>query len=201
MKIKLMISVTILLLLTACSPFAPVSTPDVNTYQLQTYSHKQLSAYPHRSILLVATPTTHATYQTTAMLYTEGDHQIQKFAKNRWIASPAQMLLPLIVTSLRNTNYFKAVVAPPIASKTDYQLTTQILEFQQYFTETNSYFKMTLLESLINTRTSRVIAQRRFSASVTAMQNNPEAGVIAANEATAQILNRLVSWVVSVSKY
>jgi len=184
------------LLLTAC--FGPAAAPQMTTYQLQDVSQQKITNRSGCATLLVMMPSTNANYQSKNMFYSLDQYQTQPFAKHQWAASPPQMLLPLLMTSLTNSNYFHAVVTTPFAGKADYQLTTQLTQFQQYFSDDSdaSYFKMRLFAVLINNKTHRVIAERRFDATVTAPERSPYGGVIAANQATASILQQLTVWTV-----
>lgn len=183
-------------LLTGC--FGPVAAPTITTYQLQDSAHPTLARQPGRTTLLVTMPTTNSTYQSKNMLYTLDRYQTQPFVKHQWIAPPTQMLFPLLINSLRSTNYFHAVIPAASSGKANYLLTTQLSQFQQYFfsdTE-NSYFKMSLLAILTNNKTHKIIAEKRFDATVNASERTPYGGVIAANQATASVLNQLARWTV-----
>jgi len=47
---------------------------------------------------------------------------------------------------------------------------------------------------IVNTKNSKVVATKRFKSSVKANQNNPYGGVVAANQATKEILNQLIDF-------
>lgn len=181
-------------LLSACSFLGPISTPPVTTYRLQAINQQQVTRSSSRSTLLVLRPTASAGYQTNAMVYSTEHYLTETFAKNQWVSPPAQMLMPLIVTSLQNTHYFHAVVSPPFPGLADLDLNTQLLEFQQNFLDNESEFKMVLQAELINNTNNRVIAERQFTAVVAAPENNPYGGVIAANRATEIIMQQLARW-------
>ena len=186
--------VLLFFLLTAC--FGPLPAPDISTYRIEAVSHQRVQATPSHLTLLVATPAVNSDYQTRNMVYSTEPYQSRFFAKSQWIAPPAQMLLPLLVTSLQNTRHFHAVVAPPFPGLAEVSLDTRLLEFRQEFFNDRSQFKMVLLAVLIKTSTSHVIVERRFSATVAASENNPYGGVVAANQATQQILQQLSRWCV-----
>src|SRR4029077_11573392 len=113
------------------------------------------------------------------------------FAKHQWIAPPALLLQPLIVQSLRDTGYFRAVIASPQVALTDWRLDTQLFTLRQDFFPSNSQICLILQAQVVNARTNKVIAQRQFVAIVNAPQRTPEGGVTAANEATQQVLQQL----------
>lgn len=184
------------LLIPAC--LGPVKTPTIAKYTLTAYSNPKTVTRPRHSTLLVTTPIASPDYQSKQMLYTEGNlYQLRAFAKNQWIAPPALLLEPLIVQSLRDTGYFRAVIASPHVALTDWRLDTQLLTLRQDFFPASSQICLILQAQIVNSRTSKVIAQRRFVAIVNAPQRSPEGGVTAANQATQQVLQQLASFVVN----
>lgn len=180
------------ILMTACGP---VSTAPVSSY---TIAQLQIARAPIRSqtslSLLVSNPIASPGYQTAAMVYMMTPYELKSFANNRWVAPPAQMLLPVFVQALRNTGYFYAVVSPPFAGLTDYHLDTQILKLQQEFLLPTSMVRLSVQASLVNSRTSHVVASRLFEVSVSAQTNNPYGGVLAANEAAAILSARIAKF-------
>ncbi len=197
--LRLIITVVIGLsfsLLSACSILSPVATPQMITYRLQAVNQQHAGRAPSRLTLLVLRPTASPGYHTNAMIYSTDHYLSETFAKNQWVAPPAQMLLPLIVTSLQNTHYFHAVVAPPFPGLADLDLNIQLLQFQQEFIEGESQFRMVLRAELINNNNNRVIVEQQFAALIPAPENNPHGGVIAANQATTIILQQLAKWCV-----
>jgi cholesterol transport system auxiliary component len=180
------------LFLAACGP---VATPPVSSYtltNLQT-AHAPAHTVTHSS-LLVSNPVASPGYQTAAMIYMITPYELKAFANNRWVAPPAQMLLPLLVQAVRNTGYFSAVVSPPFAGITDYHLDTQLLKLQQEFLLPNSVVRLSVQASLISSHTSQVVASRLFEVVVVAQTNNPYGGVLAANQAAAIISNRIAKF-------
>lgn len=182
--------IALAMLLSACS-FKPVNVPPVNKYTITTVSGKQSQRISSRNTIFVSTSTAAPAFESDAMQYTRSRYQIQSFNYNSWVAPPADMLLPLITQSLRNTNYFKAVVSPPYSGISNYRLDTKILAFYQSFSGSNSRFHFTLQATLINNNTQQAIATRTFSSVITAAGANPRAGVVAANLAVKQVLWKL----------
>jgi cholesterol transport system auxiliary component len=179
------------LLLAGCSILSPVQTPPTHTYTLNNiedyYHHK---SYSDRSIL-VAVPTTGPTYQTSKMLYSTGPYKLSSFARNRWIAPPSQMIAPILAKSVSNTGYYHAVVLPPFIGNTDVRLETQLLKFQQEFSEYDSRFKIVMHAQVIDNTSNEVIKERYFEATAPAPYENPYGGVIAANAATRHITQEI----------
>ena len=189
---KLMLLMMLTATLGACSSLAPVKVPTQNTFTLTAANQKQLTTKPTALTLLINAPQSNTAYQTTKMVYAEKPYQLQYFAYNRWITAPNEMLQPLLLQSFRNSNYFRAVVGAPFYSFTSLRLDSQLIDFKQQFLANHSQFQMKLQITLSNNTNNRILFSKLFQASISA-NANPQAGVIAANQATQQILQDAVS--------
>jgi cholesterol transport system auxiliary component len=178
--------------LVACGP---LSMPPVTTYTLTNLHHSHAPLYSTTHLtLLVSNPVASPGYQSAAMIYMVTPYELKSFADNRWVASPAQMLLPILVQAVRKTGYFAAVVSPPFAGITNYHLDTQVLKLQQEFLLPNSVVRLSVQASLVSNYTSRVVASRLFEITVPTQTNNPYGGVLAANQAAAVITHRIAEF-------
>ncbi len=181
--------------LTACSPLSPVKLPAVKTYNLHGVSKQRVTRHGRPLTLLVSQPVASAGYQTEQMIYIEKPYQLQAFASNSWIASPANMLKPLIAESLRNSGLYHSVVTTPFAGLTDRRLDVRVLYFYQDFIQSPSRVRVALQLNFINSKTSRVMASKRINAVVIAKQRTPYGGVLAANQATRILMQKIVRFV------
>jgi cholesterol transport system auxiliary component len=179
-----------LFLLTGCSLFSPVKGPE-NTYVLNAIAHPQ--ARDKSSITLLVSPvSSDPTYNTTQIAYTNKPYQIAYFSKNVWAQTPAIMLQPLIVQSLQNTNYFHAITTG--SGQYDYALTTQLIELKQDFLYAPSVVRLKLRVQLISAANMHIIATKQISVVTVAPQRTPLGGVIAANQATSDMLYQLTQF-------
>jgi cholesterol transport system auxiliary component len=196
MNKKWVILAVMSLLVTAC--LGPVKTPTIAKYTLATIPSPSQPQRGTHGTLAVNIPLASADYQSKQMLYTQGNiYQLRAFAKNQWTAPPALLLEPLIVQNLRDSGYFRAVVAAPQLALTDWRLDTQLFALRQDFSPMGSQVCLVLQAQIINSHTDKVIAQQRFVANVPAPYRSPEGGVIAANQATQQVLRQLTHFVIS----
>lgn len=197
MKIYRLISALfVIFLLSACALLRPVKLPRQGTYTISgPYIAIPTDSKTSRTIL-VSTPVASSGYQSSKMIYIQTPFKLRAYAKNRWIAAPAEMLLPLFAQRLRACGYFKAVVTPPFSGITNYRLDTQLLTLQQEFLRPTSLIRLVIQATLINTTTNRVLASRRFQVMVSAPGNNPYSGVLAANKAADIMSKRLSSFVI-----
>ena len=146
--------------------------------------------------LLVSAPIAAPGYQSSKMVYVTVPYELRAFADHRWVAPPADLLLPLLSNRLRAAGYFKAVVTPPFSGAVTYQLNTQLLTLQQEFMQPESSVRMAVEVTLIRTDTGAVVANRVFETIIPASTNNPYGGVLAANKAAHQLLDKIALFVV-----
>lgn len=188
------------LMLSGCSFLSPVKTATINTYTLDAdTSISKKSSRRANSVLLISIPSENPGLGTSQMSYIEKPHQLNYYAHNRWIASPAKMLVPLMVESAENTGCFNAVVSAPFTSATDFTLQTNITMFQQEFFGDQSQVRVGLNTVITDTNTGKV-KQKRFEATVPTMRNTPYAGVVATNEAVSAVLKQVNRFICAASK-
>jgi cholesterol transport system auxiliary component len=180
--------------LAACGP---VKVGETSTYVLSGAANTGPASpgAKRNATLLVATPVASSGYDTESMIYVQSPYKLRPFAKNLWVAPPAQMLLPIIAQSIRNTHCFRAVVTPPFSGSTRYVLTLNLLMLQQEFFQPTSQVRLIVQATLTNAATGKVIASRRFEAVTSAPENNPYSGVLAANRAASQVSNQIARFV------
>lgn len=188
------------LLLGGCMNLAPTASPPQYMYLLDTLgkveSTKQTSSY----VLVVTTPITNPAYHTRKMAYKQASHSLAYFSRNQWVTTPSEMLLPLLVQTLQQSQYFKAVVASPYWDGADLRLDTELVALQQEFQEDISFVRVIIHARLIAVSQRRILATQQFTARVVAPTADPKGGVIAANQAVSQILSELTQFVIQAVK-
>ena len=179
-----------ILLLTSCSVFSPVKLEATNQYELKTIPHVPL-ARKTGATLLVTQPITSSIFNTTLIAYTNRPYQISYFSKNQWIATPSEMLQTLLIQTLQNTHAFHAVTQTVANDSYGYLLTTQLIQLIQDFSYNPSVVRLTMDATLIKANTNHIIASKRFSIVEPALENTPYGGVVAANHASARLLEEV----------
>jgi cholesterol transport system auxiliary component len=130
------------------------------------------------------------------MAYTSQAYQIAYFSQNEWAEPPSQMIQPLIIAALRRTHYFSEVFAPPHFGHHTYALRTEILELKQDFSSTPAILRLTMRFYLSREGTAQVIATKELSVQEPMRDRTPYAGVVAANDAMANVLRELARFTV-----
>ena len=185
------------LLLQGC--LQPVALPEIHKYQLCTPTVLRCTPCAGQT-LYISLPQAMGPYNTTQMIYSQCPYQISSFAEHRWAMPLPQMLLPLIVDSLRNANHFKVVGFPTIANSR-YRLDTSIVTFRQEFCRRGSQVHIILDATLIYSKTQKVIAARRIEVIVPTLCRTPESAVKAYQCALNSVLKQLKWFILANSIY
>ncbi len=180
--------------LTGCSVLGPVETPTINIYTLNIPASDLKITYPMREkTLLVSATQANPELQSTDMIYAQRAYELKSFARNRWAAPPASMFSALLPQYLTEHGCFRAVVSPPFIGNTDWTLQTRLLTLQQVFEKDSSTIELNMEMTLLDNRTHQIIAHQMIDTKVPATENNPYAGVVAANRATQIMLQKMVN--------
>jgi cholesterol transport system auxiliary component len=153
----------------------------------------------HPATLLVLQPETGAAYDTTRMAYSVKAYQLAYFRDNQWAETPAQMIQPLLVRTLQQTGFFRAVSSPPEFEPPSYTLRSEILELVQDHTANPPVLRFRLRLQLFQA-SGRPIADREIVEQQAMAGSVPYAGVVAANDAVAKALQATAQFVVSVAR-
>lgn len=144
-----------------------------------------------QATLLVNTSSAAAGFDSARMVYSRVPYKLEYFAHSQWVDTPARMLTPLILDTLKAKSLFSSVTLTPSTAESHYSLDTQIIRLQQEFFGSQSRERITLRATLIDNTKHVVIFVRELDAVVTAKADNPYGGVVAANEAVQILLEQL----------
>lgn len=194
----ILLGISLSLGVSSCSLFSSGSVQKDN-FKLEAVSTRQFAKGHSAKSIVVSQPSAAAGYEDTSMQYMQQNYKIGTFAKNEWLAPPAEMLQPLLVQSLKNTGYFRAVTPAPFAGITNLRLDTQLVKLQQNFVTKPSHIEFVIQATLVNAHKSTLIASQRFTAQVNAPADNPYGGVIAANIACQQLMEQIAAFTVRAS--
>lgn len=194
--IKRFAVVLILASLSACNPLKPVSTDPIDRYHLSQIPTEVTRAATGKQTLLVTMPMAAPGYDTARIIYVDKPYELKSFTRNQWVASPAKMLQPMLVQTLLNTHRFHAVVSTPFSGITQLRLDTQLLKLEHDVIHSPSRVRMILQIQLVDNLRNKVIATARFHATKVARRAAPYPGVLAANQASSELLAKVARFVV-----
>ena len=110
------------------------------------------------------------------------------FALNQWAAKPSELLQPIVVQALESSRNFKSVVFAPYSGNYDRRLDIKILDFKQDFTQHPSRYVIQLQMQLISRDTQQIIISRNVQIEMPCPSDNPQGGVITANQIISQFI-------------
>lgn len=187
-----------LTLVSGCGTIWPEPTPHPNFYSLADARNTATRAPARASVtaptLIVSPPHAAAGFDSRRIMYVRHAEQLEYFAHNEWVDTPARMLAPLIVAAVERSGAFRAVVQTPSPVAGEMRLDTEILGLQHEFLNAPSRVRFTLRAYLVESVTRRVIASRGFEAAVPAASEDPYGGVVAANRAVQTVLQDLAAF-------
>ena len=192
-------TVTVLsVLVSACaSPLGIANTETPNTYLLQ-WSGATAAApdNPKGPSLLIGTPVSNPGFGSSQMVYIEEPFRLNAFVRHQWADAPARMLEPLLLVAAEQTGLFRAVTAFGARVPSYLRLDTHLLHLQQVFRDDSSEIQLALRVSLVELAPSRLLATGVFEVRKPAMERTPYAGVLAANQAVAELMVQLQDFLI-----
>lgn len=145
--------------------------------------------------LRISTPASAPGLGSRRMAYTSQRSQLDYFARNEWVDTPARMAAAMMEARLDASGLLGAVMTGSSDIRTDLRLDSEIKSLQQDFNGTGSSVSLMIKVSLIDVSSRSLLNSKIFSYSETSDTANPEAGVAAANRAAARFLADLTVFV------
>lgn len=149
--------------------------------------------------LVVAVPTAAPGFDGPRIVYVRKPHELEFFARNEWVDSPARMLGPLLVQALEHSGRFQAVAETGTVAAAGLRLESTIVRLQHEFTVRPSRVRLTVRVQLADVPSRRVLGAREFEAVEEAPSDDPYGGVVAANRAARRVLEDIVNYCVEAS--
>ncbi|MFC5705251.1 ABC-type transport auxiliary lipoprotein family protein [Aeromonas eucrenophila] len=197
---RLVVVALLLALLGACSMFGATEEPPPAFYSLSGAGPvPPVTALPavrsNRAPTLIVNPPRAAPgFDSQHIIYVREPYQLEYFAHSEWVDTPARMLAPRIVAALEGTGAFRAVVLAPSGAAGELRLDVEVIRLQHEFDHSPSRTRFTLSAYLVDNDSRQVLAWREFDEAVVAAEANPYGGVMAANSAVQQVLQRLANF-------
>lgn len=179
----------------SCAPFSPAEL-ETEKWVLSKTPLQVPEEQTRAATLLIFAPQARPIYDTTRMVYSARPYQIAYFSKAEWAERPSRMIQPLLVQTLRKTRYFTEVLAPPYAGRYTHALQSEILELRQDFTSSPATLNLVMRFRLSAETLDQVLATREISVREPMLERTSQAGVVAANNATAKVLQELARFVI-----
>ncbi|HEY7715026.1 MAG TPA: ABC-type transport auxiliary lipoprotein family protein [Candidatus Binatia bacterium] len=192
-----MVIIITAILVSSCTIAPPERSPPRSYMLNPEISFEGLSANPvsgNARILLVNPPRALAGFDTAQMVYLRRPHEVSYYAANQWVDTPGRMLSPLLARAMRTIGLWRAVVQAPSSVRTDYLLDCDNLVLEQQFFSQPSRVRLALRAQIVETKNRAILGTRYFEIFEAAPSDDAYGGVVAANRATARLLNEMAEW-------
>jgi len=197
---KLFLITIVLFLVSGCSTIKP----SVTEYRVITKSINSNTAAKEcrDKSLKVAQAFSSPSLMSLKMDYVEGESRVFSYSQAQWQESPNNSVTSQILKNIRDANIFKSVQISKSRSKNSLILETSIGEFMQFYSEdmNESYVKIVLSLTLVNSKTATVVSTKTFSSKVKSKTLDAKGGVEALNTALSEIISQNIEWLVGVCK-
>jgi cholesterol transport system auxiliary component len=191
--VKLFLLAPVVLAVSNCA-LVPPEKAEIRKELLNTIPLDLPRKKPGTGTLLVFPPETRPAYDTLRIAYTTAPYQLAYFSRHEWAETPSQMLQPLLIKTLENLHFFRAVLTPPYAAPYSHALRVQVLDLTQDFTSEPAAVQLSLRLQLSEGASNRVISTKEITLREPMQKKNPESGVAAANDAVAKALREIAGF-------
>lgn len=183
-------------LLAGCSGIIPGSGTPASLYTLTPKStfDESIAAVPWQ--LVVEEPSAAGGLQVQSIALRTKAIELQYFAGARWTERAPRMVQTLLVESFENSGKIVAVGRQTIGLRSDFNLKTELREFQAEYAGTNRppTVHVRMSARLIQQPRREIIASKNFDAKVVASSTSVEDVILAFDGALGKVIRRTVEW-------
>lgn len=191
---KYILSILLLLSLTACT----VTAPHVSEYRVAAQkSEVALDSKACRDKTVKVSQAFSAnSLMSEKMKYAQNEYREYSFSESKWSRSPNKAITDEITKSVRASKLFQTVQGYKSRSRSDYLLESSIDEFIQYFgsDSKSSYASVVITLSLVDAKSLKTLSSRQLSAKVDVQELSAAGGVKALNKALSELLLQNNLW-------
>lgn len=198
-----MIQTTVLLLsafiLLGCST---ITTPPITRYTLLVQDRSTTHSSPQTSYTLKIS-STKAPYSLSSksFLYLKDPQEVGAYLYSQWNDAPSALIDHYIATSLDESQLFTTVLPKSSSLQSDLLLESSLSSFYHRIHEdktSDGYIDITYV--LIDQKTKKMVANKRFVIMAPAPSLDAQGGVTALNRATHELSNQSIAWLTIILK-
>jgi cholesterol transport system auxiliary component len=141
--------------------------------------------------LLISSMRAASGYESADMAYVRTPHQLEYFARHRWVDAPARMLEPLLLQAAVGSGLFRSVGEAGSGTQTQLRLDSRLLHLRQVCRLEPSELQLALRLALVDVASARQLASRVLEVSEPITERTPAAGVAAANRAVPKLMSQV----------
>lgn len=173
----------------------------VRTYLLEWVGDPGAAAADTEAPTLLVSPMLAASgFDRSDMAYMLRPHQLEYFARHRWVDAPARMLDPLVVRAAAQSGLFRDVVEAGGGTRADLRLDTRLLHLRQVCRLNPSELQLAMRISLVDVPSGQVMGSTTLDISEAITERTPVGGVEAANRALERLMSGLQEFLAARAK-
>lgn len=145
--------------------------------------------------LKIAGTKTVPSLSSKALLYLTDHQEVGEYLYSRWNDAPTAMIERTLVSSLDESHLFGALIPKSSTANADLILESSLYSFYHRIHENNTsdgFLEITYL--LIEQKTNKIVASKRFSITSPAPSIDAHGGVAALNDSTHILSRQCIAW-------
>jgi cholesterol transport system auxiliary component len=180
-----------LLILTGCS----ASTPPIREYTLLSSQKLEHQKKPQSSkTLTVASGKSLPSLSTKNIIYVYENGETSPYLYSRWSDTPSALIQRALLASLHEEALFTALSPTGSSAQTDWILESDLNAFYHRFSKNRSEGDIDITYRLIDARTKRPLATKRFTITSAAPSMDAQGGVEALKHSTIELTAQSIAW-------
>jgi len=193
--IRLLFATAVTMSLAACTVFP--DQPAHQIFQLSAPAVPESSAAPIDRTLRISTPLAVAPIDSTRILVKPDAHAIRAYQGSRWSNRAPVILGHYLLESFRRDGRVETVVSDASTVPGDLTLTGDLTRFQAEYQDGKPVIHLELNLQLIDERSRRPVASKRFETSHPADGESIKSVVEAFGQASRELAGQVIDWTVA----
>jgi cholesterol transport system auxiliary component len=191
---RLLIATAVTISLAACTVFP--DQPAHRIFQLPAPAAQETVADPVDRTLRVSTPLAVTPIDSTRILVKPDAHEIRAYQGSRWSNRAPVIVGNYLLESFRQDGRVATVVTGTSAVQSDLTLTGDLTGFQAEYQDGKPVIHLELNLQLIDERSRKPVASKRFKTSHPATGEDIESVVAAFGKASDELARQVIDWAV-----
>ncbi len=187
------LSILIALLFAGCTSLRPT----MHEYTiLPSYTTPVEASKPLNTTLKLSSTKSIASLSSTQLYYLKDTTRMDAYLYSRWSDAPSNMIDRVLYSSLQNQQLFETLIPATSSATADLTLESDLHAFYHRFLDTtHSEGFVDITYRLIDTKTKRAIASKRFLITQPSPSADAKGGVSALNSATHTLSQQCTAWI------
>jgi ABC-type uncharacterized transport system auxiliary subunit len=163
---------------------------------LPTYTAEAKTANGINATLKLTTTRSIASLASTQFYYLKEASNIDAYLYSRWSDTPSSMIDRALYASLQKQHLFETLIPSTSSAVSDLTLESELNAFYHHFhNDSSSEGLIDITYRLIDNKTKKTIASKRFIITHPSPSEDAKGGVVALNTATHELSNQCVKWI------